>query len=81
MNVIRKRRSEIMNRLAEAIENAVRGCKEYGAGHADAGNDLEVSTQWEVCELNDEWEVISINIYQSGVLKLSYQDIATQVTK
>ena len=68
--------------LMELIELAINDCRDYGSGMVEDqewGTELMVRADW--IETGDTmWpNIIEVNIYQNGILKISYEDPTTKV--
>lgn len=66
-----------MNTLSEAIEKAVKGCKEFGAGQEKLG-DIEIHAAWEEV---GAYDVITVYIYENDIIKFDYELEETAVLK
>ena len=68
--------SNLLNLINEAIEN----CQTYGSGEAgetETEDGLMVRADW-VDSKNPGYSVIQVNLYQNGIIKLSYDDYGTE---
>lgn len=62
-----------MNKLSEAIEQAKKECLENGNGEVKVNENITIFADWENCEVDDNYSLVAIYIYENNISKFYYQ--------
>lgn len=62
-----------MNKLSKAIEQAKKDCFYDGNGDIRIDDQITIRSEWEEWEFDDKYDVITIYIYDSNIVKIRYQ--------
>ena len=70
-----------MNKLSQAIEQAIQQCKDFGSGTIELTDNEKtvIWAEWENSEQDNSYDVISICITQNGYTKFNYQLEETKI--
>ena len=68
------------NELSKAINQAVISCMDNGRGEEDCGFDDKVCAEWESWDCDENYDVITIYIFQDNIMRLRYQDANTKLS-
>lgn len=67
-----------MYALSDTIKDAIENCVVYGSGDISLDN-LSVVTEWENWDECSDFDVVTVYIYENGVIKIRYQEQETKV--
>ena len=70
-----------MYKLTDSINKVIKQCLDYGSGEVCLldGEKTVIFAEWEQWEDNNNYDVISISIYQAGINKFNYQVEETKI--
>jgi len=70
-----------MNKLSEAIQEAVAECLETGNSYIEVDKIVDVSAEWESWDLNEIYDIVTVYIYENRLIKFRYQIVETRTSR
>lgn len=73
-----------MYKLTESINQAINQCKETGAGdyiYLNDTNNTKISFDWEEWEVDNNYDIITIYIYQNNIIQFTFQVEETKILR
>lgn len=62
-----------MNKLSEAIEQAKQNCITFGNDDIRIDDQITIIAEWEEWDKNNNYDTVTIYIYDSNIVKIRYQ--------